>query len=267
MSRKLGLSLIRPLAFIDLETTGTDRISDRIVEIGILKCCPDGREDLLCKRVNPGIPIQPDAIEVHGITDADVASEPPFEEIAPKILEFLAGCDIGGFNVDSFDLPLLQAEFQRAGFRFSREGRSVVDAMRIFHAKVPQTGGPRNLEAAVLRYCGREFPDAHCSEGDVRAVADVLEAQLSHYPDLPRDVRALHDFRNPLSAAWIDPEGKFAWDGETPVITFGKYKWRSLKDMAACEAHYLEWMLSAEFSPEVKEIVAGALRGQFPVAP
>ena len=257
-----NLKLRRPLAFIDLESTGTSPFSDRIVEIAILKTNPDGGEDFRCKRVNPGIPIPPEATAIHGITDADVASEPTFAAYARSLSGFLADCDIAGFNVSGFDLPMLEAEFRRAGVPFSREGRAVIDAMEIFHQKEP-----RDLAAAVRLYCGREFPEAHSSEDDVRATADVLRAQLGRYSDLPRDVESLGDLCNPANPDWIDPDGKFSWVGGAAVITFGRHKGETLQDLAAAEPDYLEWLLGQDFSPQVMEIVSDALNGRFPTPP
>ena len=254
-----SLNLRRPLAFVDLETTGTSPAADRLVEIAILKIRPDGTEDFRRNRVNPGVPIPPEATAIHGITDADVANEPPFASYARSLNDFLADCDIGGFNVAGFDLKMLEAEFRRAGVDFSREGRAVIDSMRIFHLKEP-----RDLQAAVRFYCGRDFPEAHSSENDARAAADVLQAQLERYDDLPKDVEALHDLLNPVDPSWIDLDGKFRWTGGAAVISFGQHKGRTLQDLAAEEPDYLEWMLGKDFSPETTRIVRYALGGRFP---
>ncbi len=257
-----SLNLRRPLAFVDLETTGTSPASDRVVEIAILKVHPDGTEDFRCRRVNPGVPIPADATAIHGITDADVANEPPFQAYARSLSDFLADCDFAGFNVAGFDLRMLEAEFARAGVDFSREGGALIDAMRIFHLKEP-----RHLAAAVQFYCGRDHPEAHSSEDDVRAAADVLRAQLERYVDLPRDVEALHELCNPVDPSWIDPDGKFRWAGENAVIGFGKHESQTLQDLAAAEPDYLDWMLGQDFSPEVMQIVLDALSGRFPQPP
>ena len=257
-----GLNLRRPLAFLDLETTGTSPASDRVVEIAILKVHPDGTEDFRRRRVNPGVPIPAEATAIHSISDADVADEPPFASYARSLADFLADCDIAGFNVAGFDLRMLEAEFGRAGVDFSREGRAVVDAMRIFHLKEP-----RHLAAAVQFYCGHDHPEAHSSEDDVRAAVDVLRAQLDRYDDLPRDVEALHELCNPVDPSWIDPDGKFRWSGSDAVVTFGQHKGRTLRDLAAAEPDYLDWMLGQDFSPEVMQIVRDALSGSFPEPP
>ncbi len=257
-----GLNLRRPLAFVDLETTGTSPATDRVVEIAIFKVLPDGTEDFRRNRVNPGVPIPAEATAIHGITDADGANEPPVASYARSLNDFLADCDIAGFNVAGFDLKMMEAEFGRAGVAFSREGRAVIDAMTIFHQKER-----RDLAAAVKFYCGRDFPEAHSSEDDARAAADVLQAQLERYDDLPRDVEALHELLNPVDPSWIDPDGKFRWSGSDAVITFGPHKGRTLQDLAAVESGFLEWMLGKDFSPEVMQIIHDALSGRFPQPP
>ena len=256
------LNLRRPLAFVDLETTGTSPASDRIVEIAILKVQPDGTEDFRRKRVNPGVPIPAEATAIHGITDVDVADEPPFQAYARSLNDFMADCDIAGFNVAGFDLRMLEAEFGRAGVAFSREGRSVIDAMTIFHQKEP-----RDLAAAVRFYCGHGHPEAHSSEDDARAAAEVLQAQLERYEDLPRDVEALHEVLKPVDPTWADPDGKFKWSGSNAVIAFGQHKGRTLQDLAAAEPDYLDWMLGQDFSAEVMQIIREALSGRFPQPP
>ena len=258
-----GLRLRRPLAVIDLETTGTTPAADRIVEIAIIRLSRDGGEDTLSWRINPQVPIPPEATAVHAITDADVAGEPTFAKQAQKIAAFLRGCDLAGFNVIRFDLPMLEAEFQRAGIDFSRKGRSVVDAMAIFHRKEP-----RDLAAAARLYLDRPMPEIHTSETDVQATLDILSAQVQRYPDVPDDIHALHEFCNPVDPDWIEPDGKFAWAGGVAVITFGKHRGSSLQELAAePEPNYLHWMLAQDFSPEVMQIVRGALDGRFPTRP
>lgn len=258
----MKLNLARPLAFVDLETTGTLPQVDRIVEITVLKIFPDAREELRRRRVNPAIPIPAAATAVHGISDDDVAGEPAFANLAKSLNAFLADCDIAGFNVRGFDLTMLECEFRRAGVIFSREGRSIVDAMAIFHEKER-----RDLAAAVRFYCDRDFPEAHSSEDDVRAAVGVLLAQLDRYPDLPRDVAGLHAICNPAHPDWIDPDGKFRWVDGVARIMFGKHSGLSLQELARAEPDYLMWMHSKDFSPELKQIALDALRGTFPTPP
>ncbi|MFC1993709.1 zinc-binding dehydrogenase [Chloroflexota bacterium] len=160
-----NIKLERPLAFIDVETTGLKTFSDKIVELSILKIHPDGNEEYKSHRVNPGIPIPAEATAIHGITDTDVAKEPTFPRYAKSICDFLEGCDIAGYNVIKFDLPLLEAEFARANVDFSKQGRFLVDSKVIYHQREP-----RDLQAAYMKYCGKEMENAHCAESDAAAV-------------------------------------------------------------------------------------------------
>lgn len=257
----MNLELNRPLAFIDIESTGTSPARDRIVEIAVLKLFPDGSETFRVKRANPGIPIPPEATAVHGITDADVAEAPPFAAYARGIYEFLSDCDFAGFGITRFDLPLLRAEFQRArkGIDFSWRDRAVIDAMTIFHER-----NRRDLSAAVLHYCGRVFPQAHSAEEDVRAALDVLHAQIEKHNDLPRTVDELHRLLNPGMENSIDHEGHFAWEGDVPMVAFGMHKGRPLGEVVDQDRDYWGWVLGGDFSADVKDIVRAALGGQLP---
>ena len=261
--RSRSLILPRPLAVFDVETTGVDPANDRIVEISILRESPGEPERFLSRRVNPQVPIPTGATQIHGITNADVEGEPPFHQITAEVSDFLYGCDLAGFNVGRFDLPMLEAEFQRAGLTFSREGRCVVDAMTIFHKY--ERG---NLAAAARFYLDRTMPDVHRSETDVRTTLDIIRAQVEQHPDVPSNVEAWHDFCIEDESDWIDPEAKFVWANGAATITFGKHRGRTLQELAGePEPNYLHWMLSADFSPEVMEIVRAALRGKFPTPP
>lgn len=255
-----NLKLERPIAFIDVETTGTNPNSDRVVELSILRIQPDGKEEYKSHRVNPGMPIPAEATAVHGITDADVTNLPAFRQYAKSVRDFLEGCDIAGFNVIKFDLPCLEAEFARAGVEFSRQGRYLVDSMVIYHQREP-----RDLQAAYRKYCGGEMENTHVAEEDAKATAAVLDGQLEQYGDLPRDVTALCEICIPAMKNYVDPEGKFIWvDGEV-VCNFGKkYKGRKLRDIAEGDPSYLSWIAGADFSPEIRKIAARALDGEFP---
>ena len=256
------LKIERPIAFIDLETTGLDVSSDRIVELTILKIHPDGKEELKSHRINPGIPIPAEATDIHGITDADVVDEAHFQQYSHGICAFLDGCDIGGFGVKWFDLRVLEAEFRRAGVQFSRKGRRIIDALIIYHKF-----HPRDLSTAYKEYCGDDLEEAHTSGGDARAAANVLEAQLRIHTELPRDVDGLCEFCDGEEANWVDSEGKFVWSGGEAIFNFGKYKGQSLKDVASVDEGYIEWVAGADFSLEIKEIAVSALNGNFPEAP
>jgi DNA polymerase-3 subunit epsilon len=253
------LDLDRPLAFFDLETTGTDVGRDRIVEISVLKIHPDGHEDLRTRRIDPGIPIPPEATEIHGIRDEDVAGEPRFEQVARSLADFLEDCDLGGFGIQRFDLPLLAQEFQRAGVEFDLAGRSVVDALAIFHRKEP-----RNLEAAVRFYCGREHEGAHGAEADIRATYDVLRGQLDRYDDLPTRPAELHAYCGRGRERHVDLAGKLVWKRGEVAFNFGKFRGQLLRDVVASEPDYLEWLLRSDFPDEVRSIIEKARQGEFP---
>lgn len=258
-----NLRLERPLAFIDVETTGRNPYSDRIVELSILKISPDGNEEYKSHRINPGIPIPEETTAIHGITDADVAEEPPFQQYARSIRDFLEGCDISGFNVINFDLPCLEAEFARSNVDFSRKSRYLIDSMVIFHQREP-----RNLKAAYLKYCGKEMENAHSAKEDAKVSSEILDSQLDMYKDLPKDVAGLCALCYKVNENSIDADGKFIWVEGEAVCNFGKkHKGSRLKNIAIEDPDYLSWIANADFSIEVKEIAINALNGEFPEPP
>ncbi len=253
------LAIDKPLVVLDLETTGVNYRYDRIVEIGAVKIYPDGRRETFDRRINPERLIPIEAIRIHGISDADVEDAPPFHAIAGELLRFLRGCDIAGFGVQRFDLPMLAAEFNRVGVVFPDPGVRVVDAQIIFHKREPRT-----LGAALELYCGKSHEDAHSALADVLATLDVLDGQLQRYPDLPHDLQALALYCNPEDNTLLDRDGKLRWSGDEVVIGFGQKAGMALRELATHEPAYLRWMLKREFSQEVKTIVQNALNGQFP---
>jgi DNA polymerase III subunit epsilon len=248
-----NIRLDRPLAVIDLETTGTDPKIDRIIEISVLRLLPGGDHDHRTRRVHPGVPIPPEATAVHGITDDDVADSPTFRAVAPALSRFLDGCDLAGFNILNYDLRLLVAEYARVGFVFPVSGRRVIDACRIFHQRER-----RDLTAALRFYCDRGHEGAHGAEADVLATVEVLDAQVARYADLPGTVDGLHGACNDPNA--LDLSGMFGRD-EDGVIVFikGKYKGRSLSDIAQSKPDYLEWMQREDFYDDTKAIASVAL--------
>ena len=248
------MHLLKPIVFLDLETTGLSTSNDRIVELTVLKVYPDGREEEKSVRLNPGIPISAGATKRHGISDDDVADKPPFSQYAKGLMSFLEGCDLGGFGIIRFDAPILQAEFRRAGIEFETEGRRVVDSLLIYHKYEP-----RDLASAFEKYCGKTLQDAHNSTADVRAAAEVLDSQITHYQDLPPDVEHLHELCHPKEPDWIDDEGKLILSDQGAAFGFGKYSGRLLQDVAKLDREYLEWLCAADFSSQVKETVRGVL--------
>lgn len=257
-----NLRLDRPLAFIDVETTGLKPYSDRIVELSILKIHPDGRKDYKSHRINPEMPIPAETTAIHGITDADVANESVFRHYAKSIRDFLENCDIAGFNVIKFDLPCLEAEFVRANVEFTRRNRYLIDSQVIYHMREPRT-----LEAAYQKYCGKEMVNAHRAEEDAKATAEILDSQLEMYQDLPRDANGLCAVCYQVGGNAVDSEGKFIWYQGEATFNFGKHKERSLGEIAADYPDYLEWISRGDFSLEVKEIAIKALDGEFPEPP
>jgi DNA polymerase-3 subunit epsilon len=247
-----NLALERPLAVIDLETTGIDPQKDRIVEIGILKLLPTGGREPFSRRINPGMPIPSGATAIHGISDADVAGALRFEEVADALLALLDGCDCCGFNLKRFDLRVLHAEFARAGRTLSLEGRSLIDAMEIFHRYEP-----RDLAAAVRFYLGREHNGAHSASDDVQATAQVLGAMLIRYTGLPRTVTGLH--QHFIDPGCVDSDGFFARIGGELRFAKGKYRGQPLDHVAATKPDYLEWMLRESLFADTRAIVKDAL--------
>jgi DNA polymerase III subunit epsilon len=249
------LELARPLAFFDLETTGTDVGQDRIVEIAVVKLLPDRTETMFQSLVNPGIPIPPSATEVHGIRDADVHAKPTFAQIAAGLAGFLDGCDLAGFNVMRFDFPLLKAEFNRAGMDWPEQEPRVIDAHVVYQEKER-----RDLAAAVKFYCGVEHSDAHSALSDARATRMVLEAQIRHYSDLPNRVEGLDGFCKEARLNRFADSG-YWFSNKDGVLTFSKSRHRgdSLMEVARTDLGFLEWMLSIDVPADTKEVVRRAL--------
>lgn len=246
-----NLKLDRPLAIFDLETTGVDPAVDRVVEVAVLKLMPDGRADWFTERVNPGRPIPPAATAVHGITDADVAGRPRFPAVAQKLHRLLDGADLGGFGVAGFDLPLLAAEFARAGVTFRVRGRRVLDALAVYRRMEP-----RDLTAAVKFYLGRDHHAAHTAAADVRAAAAVLDQQVGVY-GLPAAAGDLF-----ASLVEVDVAGRFrSGAGGDVVFAFGKHAGRPLAEVARTDPGYLRWMLDQPFLDDVRCLVRRALAG------
>ncbi len=251
----MTLTLKRPLAVFDLETTGTDPQRDKVVEVALVRIDPSGDRKELAFRVHPGRPIPKEATAIHGIRDEDVASAPKFKEIARELLDFMTDSDLAGFNVRRFDVPLLEREFREAGLDLALASRRVVDAMTIFHKKEP-----RHLSAAVRFFLDRDHDGAHGAEADARAALDVLLAELARYDDLPRTVDALDAWCNPVPEGAIDRGGKFVLKEGEPVFAFGRYNGKPLREVARSQRDYLEWILKQDFPEDARTLVQDALR-------
>lgn len=259
IARRLKIS--RPLCFLDLETTGTVPEADRIIEIAWIAIHPDLRVKRYRTFVNPGIPIPPESTAVHGIREEDVAGAPPFSQIAPEIHRFLVNWDLAGYNVRRYDLKMLQAEFARCGLKYSAEDAVVIDVMSIY-----QRNERRDLEAAVRFYCDRVH-HGHRAEEDVAATLEVFQRQLERYVELPVDVQRLDEYCRNKQPDWLTVDGKVAWRDGAPRITFGKYKGRSLQELAAEDPGYLRWIVDKDFSEQTRKLAEDALQGKFPFPP
>jgi DNA polymerase-3 subunit epsilon len=236
----MPISLSRPLAFFDLETTGIRIGKDRIVQIGIVRLLPDGTRENYQTLVNPEMPIPPEATAVHGITDAMVADAPTLEVVARDVLDELAGCDLSGFNVMRFDIQFLTEELHRVGYEWNTASLRVVDVQRIFHKMEP-----RDLSAALRFYCGKEHAGAHDALADVEATADVLLAQLERYPDaLQGDVGFLGEFSGDRQRS-PDAAGKLKFDEKGAIcLSFGKYAGWPLETIGRNDPGYLQWLMT-----------------------
>lgn len=245
----MELNITKPVVFFDLETTGTSVTNDRIVEISYLKVFPDGREISKASRVNPGMPIPPQATSVHHISDEDVKDCPTFAQIAREIANVFEGSDIAGFNSNRFDIPMLAEEFLRAGVDFDFSKHRFIDVQVIFH-KMEQ----RTLTAAYKFYCGKDLDDAHSAAGDTRATYEVLKAQLDRYDNLQNDVKWLSDYTS--FTRNVDFSGHFIYDDNgKEIINFGKYKGRSLAEVIKRDPSYYDWIMKSDFPLNTKQVL------------
>jgi len=245
----MQLNLNKPICFFDLETTGINITKDRIVEISILKVNPDGSEEKKTWLVNPEISIPEVVVAVHGITNEKVANEPTFKELAKEINSWIKDADLGGFNSNRFDIPLLAEEMLRAGVDFDMKNRQSVDVQTIFH-KMEQ----RTLTAAFKFYCDKSLEDAHSAEADTMATYEVLKAQLDRYDDLENDTAFLADFSSRKKIA--DFAGFIAYDKEGhECFSFGKHKGKKVTEILEKEPGYFGWLLSADFPLYTKKVL------------
>ena len=257
----MRLKLKRPIVFIDVQSTGLDPKTARIVRLSTLKIDPDGARSLRREVIDPESPIPPGATAVHGITDEDVSGRPAFRSFAAALKGYLEGADLAGFGIERFALPLLRAEFARTDVVIDFEDVVVIDAMSLFHRREP-----RDFAAAYRRFVGGALPD---DLDGAEASYRVLEGQLDQYQELSDDVVALADFINPRDPDALDPESRLVWseDGDA-VINFGRHRGELLSRVAEETPDYLAWVASNdEFSEPVRKAVSSALRGEAPVRP
>lgn len=246
----MELALNRPICFFDLETTGINISKDRIVEISILKVFPNGNRESKTWLVNPTIPIPAVVSAIHGITDEKVANEPTFKELAPKVYEMIKDSDLGGYNSNRFDIPLLAEELLRAEIEFDFENKKTVDVQVIFHKKEPRT-----LSAAYRFYCDKTLENAHSAEADTLATYEILKAQLDRYEDLENDISALEKFTT-QGGKFADFAGfiRYNKNGEE-IFSFGKHKGKTVMDVLENEPGYYGWLMNADFPLYTKKVL------------
>lgn len=245
----MQLQLKRPICFFDLETTGINITKDRIVEISILKVHPNGKEERHTWRVNPTIPIPPETTAVHGISDADVADKPTFNQLAKEVHNLIKDADLAGFNSNRFDIPLLAEELLRAEIDFDMKNKLAVDVQTIFH-KMEQ----RNLSAAYKFYCGKSLENAHSADADTEATYEVLKAQVARYDALENDIPFLAEFSSRRKFADFAGFITFNAKGEE-CFSFGKHKGKSVVDVLQNEPGYFGWLLNADFPLYTKKVL------------
>ncbi len=241
------LQLKRPLAFIDLETTGVNLSTDRIIEIAIIKVLPDESRQVKRKLINPQMAIPKASSDIHGITDDMVKDAPTFKQVGNEIKQFLENCDLGGYNSNRFDIPMLMEEFLRADMDVDLSNRRMVDVQHIFY-----TMEPRTLSAAYKFYCQKELVNAHSAEADVNATIDVLLSQVQRYNNLGNSVDSI------LGAIGedkiVDYARRFIFDDKgVEVFNFGKYKGRPVADVLRSEPQYYDWMMKGDFPLHTKQ--------------
>ncbi len=245
----MKLNLKNPIVFFDLETTGTNIVTDRIVEISYLKISPNGREESKTIRINPEMHIPEQVTAIHGITDEEVADCPRFKEVAREIARDFEGCDLAGYNSNRFDIPLLAEEFLRAEVDIDMKKRKFVDVQVVFH-KMEQ----RTLSAAYKFYCDKDLDNAHSAEADTRATYEVLMAQLDRYPELKNEIAFLSGFTTQNNNA--DFAGRIIYNekGEE-IINFGKYKGQKVSDVLKNDIGYYGWIMSSDFTLDTKNVL------------
>ena len=245
----MRINLEKPLAIFDLETTGINITSDRIVEIAIIKVHPDGTEERYCQRVNPQMPIPKNISEIHGIYEEDILNEPTFAEIADTVEAFIGESDLAGYNSNKFDIPVLAEELMRVGSTFDISKRKFVDVQNIFH-KMEQ----RTLAAAYQFYCKKDIENAHNALYDAQATWDVLKAQVERYEDLTNDISFLSEFSKAGNFNLLDFAGRLAIDEDgNAIYNFGKHKGKTIKQVSLIEPGYYGWMLDADFPLYTKQ--------------
>ncbi|MBS4043089.1 MAG: 3'-5' exonuclease [Chitinophagaceae bacterium] len=242
----MNLQLERPIAFIDLETTGVNIGNDRIVEIAIVKILPDGSKQVKRKLINPTIPIPPASTEVHGITNEMVKDAPTFKQVANEIKQFIENCDIGGYNSNRFDIPMLVEEFLRCDLNIDIENRKLLDVQKVYHMMEQRT-----LSAAYKFYCNKELTDAHSAEVDATATYEVLESQIEKYKQIGNTVESIVKFTGEEEI--VDFSRRFIKEKGVEIFNFGKHKGKPVTQVLKEEPQYYDWMMRGDFALHTKQ--------------
>ena len=242
----MALQLARPIAFIDLETTGINIATDRIIEIAIIKILPDRTKVVKHKLINPQMAIPKASSDIHGITDDKVKDAPTFKEVANELKQFIDNADLSGYNSNRFDIPLLMEEFLRAGILLEMTNRRMLDVQTIFHMMEKRT-----LEAAYKFYCEKELTDAHSAEADASATWEILEAQLTRYEHLGNTIETVLQFTG--EEKYVDFARRFVLDNDVEVFNFGKHKGRCVAEVLKAEPQYYDWMMKGDFPLHTKQ--------------
>jgi len=251
------LNLKNPLVVFDLETTGTNISRDRIVEIAMVKAMPDGTVEEKCRKLNPTIPIPAETSMIHGIYDEDVKDEPNFKQVAKSLAQFLEGCDLAGFNVLGFDVPMLVEEFLRANIEFDIEGRKIVDAQKIFHLMEK-----RNLTAAYKYYCKKDLENAHSAMADTKATYEVLISQIEKYEGqeafdnlgkplakIENDMEVLHGL---TTSNRVDLACRMIMKDGVETFNFGKHRGKPVMEVLKKEPSFYDWLMKGDFPLDTK---------------
>jgi DNA polymerase III subunit epsilon len=242
----MNLQLEKPIAFIDLETTGINLSNDRIVEIAIVKILPDGTKQVKRKLINPTIPIPPAASEIHGITNIMVKDAPTFKQVANEIKQFIENCDIAGYNSNRFDIPMLVEEFLRCDLNIDIENRKLLDVQKVYHLMEQRT-----LSAAYKFYCNKELTDAHSAEIDATATFEVLESQIAKYKQIGNTVESIVKFTGDEQI--VDFSRRFIMENGVEVFNFGKHKGKPVAKVLKEEPQYYDWMMRGDFALHTKQ--------------
>lgn len=242
----MSLTVSRPLAIIDLETTGVNVATDKIIEIAIIKLLPDGTTVNKRKLINPQVAIPQSSSDVHGITNEMIKDAPTFKQVANEIKQFLDNCDLGGYNSNRFDIPMLVEEFLRAGLDFSMEGRKLVDVQKIFHFMEQRT-----LSAAYKFYCNKALANAHSAEADAMATLEILHAQVVRYPEIGLTIESILNCIGDEDC--VDFARRMVMADGIEIFNFGKHKGKPVAEVLKAEPQYYDWMMKGDFSLHTKQ--------------